>query len=218
MSEESSVIKAHPMIVLGGIQARYGTKLELTFSRYKVGPPGEQEERRRRALHIDIDRATGAWLRSSLLELGCDEELALHSKVNLGGASFHIPMIDYDRDLPIPQLRDLGLRAIKRTDYWLPPAFLGPARLYSFRTGRSYHQYADVLIPERAWLGYLGNILLLNHRSELPVVDTRWVGHSLRRGYSALRWSHKTTRYVSEPTLVDEALCTPLGESAAVSF
>lgn len=218
MSEASSVIKAHPIIVLGGIQARYGTKLELTFSRYKVGPPGEQEKRRRSALHIDIDRATGTWLRSILLELGPDEELALHSTVSFGGSSFHIPMIDYDRDLSIRELRDLGLRAIKSTDYWLPPALLGPARLYSFRTGRSYHQYADVLIPERAWFRYLGNILLLNQPSEPSIVDARWVGHSLRRGYSALRWSLKTTRYVSEPTLVDEAICAPLGESAAVSF
>jgi hypothetical protein len=77
-------------------------------------------------------------------------------------------------------------------------------RLYSFKTGRSYHQYADVLMLESDWHGFLANLLLLNPAGGDPRVDARWIAHALKRGYTALRWSHNTMRYMAMPSLVDK--------------
>jgi hypothetical protein len=71
-----------------------------------------------------------------------------------------------------------------------------------FETGRSFHGYFPGLIPEQAWLGYLGRLLLVNSLEGPQVIDSRWVGHALIRGFTALRWSHNTNRYLAIPHLV----------------
>jgi hypothetical protein len=46
-------------------------------------------------------------------------------------------------------------------------------------------------------------LLLLNQNDLPPMVDIRWVGHALRRGFAALRWSCNTNRYLSMPQLLE---------------
>ena len=205
MNSKAAVLEAHPIIVLETIVDRYGGELDLTFSRYKVGPPGDQERRSRATFEIKARRATRAWLKNELRDLGQDDELALHSCLSLGGLRFHFFMIDYQLDCSLPVVRNLGVGILAETRFAPPVSAQRPPQLYTFETGRCYHQYADLLMPEPAWHRYLGSLLLLTPACQTPVVDVRWIGHALRRGYAALRWSHNTKRYLSMPKLVDRS-------------
>ena len=198
-------LDVHPAAVLKAIVARYGPELGLTFSRYEIGPAGDQERRRRSTIDVEAARTTNAWLENQIRSLGPDEELALHSRVSRGGDWLHLIMIDYEQDCSLPLVRDLGLSILSKTDIVPYGNGGGPPSLYSFASGRSYHQYADVLIREADWHHHLGSLLLLNRPCERPIVDVRWIGHALRRRYAALRWSHNTTRYISMPRLVERA-------------
>jgi len=198
-------VHKHPIIVVEQIVSKYGQDVRLTFSRYQVGPPGDQYTRPRTTFVADAAKVTREWLRDELQKLKADEELAFHSKVSLNDKIMHIPMIDFDRELPVSTLRELGTRVLREC---LSDAMetnrSGSLTLYSFETGRSYHQYADTLILDSGWCAFLGNLLLLNPASAQPSVDCRWVGHALKRGYAALRWTRNTERYISLPRLVDK--------------
>jgi hypothetical protein len=127
--------------------------------------------------------------------------MAWHSHVEYKGEVFHIPMIDFAGRPRLEELQRVGRRLAAAMD-------VGGDFIF-FDTGRSYHGYSAELIPEKAWNGYLGELLLLNQPDVLPVVDTRWVGHALARGFAALRWSHNTDRYLTMPCLVDFARLSP---------
>lgn len=71
--------------------------------------------------------------------------------------------------------------------------------LLLFDTGRSFHGYFPELISAEVWPKYLGRLLTLDEPANAPMIDTRWVGHALVRGFAALRWSHNTTRYLQMP-------------------
>jgi len=208
MTLEQGVAPAatHPIVVVEGLLARYGENFELEFSRYRIGPPGDQFSRPRTTFVVSAFEITRDWLSRELRNLKSDEELALHSRTLHSGKLAHIPMIDFDNDLPLPMVRELGARVLHRLT--VPPRDTetdNHPTLYTFETGRSFHQYADVLVSATDWNEFLGNLLLLNPLADRPRVDIRWVGHALNRGYAALRWSRHTERYVSIPRLVDRS-------------
>lgn len=205
MTREHIEAEAHPLIILGPILHRYGHVLRLNFSRYQIGPPGDQFRRPRTVFSIRALDVTADWLDVELTKLKPDEELAVHSNASLDREIVHIPMVDFDKELPPETLRELGSRAIRNCRFHTPNLdFKEPQRLYSFKTGRSYHQYADVLMLESDWHGFLANLLFLNPADGDPRVDARWIAHALKRGYTALRWSHNTMRYMAMPSLVDK--------------
>jgi hypothetical protein len=74
-------------------------------------------------------------------------------------------------------------------------------RCILFHSGRSLHGYFPNLIPRQVWPKYLGRLLVLNEHGRPPVIDTRWVGYALMRGFGSLRWSHNTSRYLSIPRI-----------------
>jgi hypothetical protein len=115
-------------------------------------------------------------------------ELAFHSRVQLTrGQSLHVPLIDMSTGSPA-QLEKLK-------------PFLGE-RFSDFdwyRSGRSFHGYASSLIDVDSWAAMMGTLLLANQKGLPPTVDPRWIGHRLRAGYSALRWTKKTSHYIEEP-------------------
>jgi hypothetical protein len=197
--------ETHPMNILERILRRYGHALSLSFSRYQIGPPGDQFRRPRAVFTIRALDVTPARLDAEIRKLKADEELAVHSRAALDGEFVHIPMVDFDRELPLATLRELGDSAIRGCRFHSPNLnFQESPHMYSFKTGRSYHQYADVLMLEADWHGFLGDLLLLNPASGQPSVDARWIAHALKRGYTALRWSHNTARYMTMPILVDK--------------
>lgn len=69
-------------------------------------------------------------------------------------------------------------------------------------SGNSFHAYMGKLLDEKEWTAYLGELLLQTppaHEGEAMPIDVRWIGHSLIRGYTALRCSCRTTAYRQLP-------------------
>jgi hypothetical protein len=100
-------------------------------------------------------------------------------------------MIDFVGSPAVSVLEDLS-----RT---LATEFSIDCRLAVFETGRSFHGYMPAVIEESVWPKYLGRLLTSNETDRTPIIDTRWIGHALVRGFSALRWSHNTSRYLQMP-------------------
>ena|ERR1700733_7585693 len=191
----SPMVRLHPLLIVDKIVACRGDGLIFTYSRYEVAKPGLQAIAPRSAvLRVAACDVTPDWLVDRLAELGPTEEMAWHSWVECSGVGFHIPMIDFvSRPAPLV-FRDLDRRLVAEMG-------LGDHFVF-FETGRSFHGYFPNLIPEDAWPRYLGRLLLLNEHAHPALIDTRWVGHALVRGFAALRWSQNTNRYLMMPCLV----------------
>lgn len=73
-----------------------------------------------------------------------------------------------------------------------------------YRTDRSYHVYmTESIFTQAEWLNFMGELLLAEDDSDLAIIDTRWVAHSLRRGYGVLRWTaHNKSFYQKPPEFV----------------
>lgn len=193
------LVQQHPLIVVEQLISNYDKPLIFTYSRYEIAPPGLQAEARRSGvLRVAGRDLTPGWLGDRLAELGPTEEMAWHSQVECNGAVFHIPMIDF-----VDRPAESTLRKISRiltSETGLPGEFI------FFETGRSFHGYFPSLISQNTWPGYLGQLLLINQLDRPPVIDIRWVGHALVRGFAALRWSQNTNRYLAMPRLLHRAV------------
>jgi hypothetical protein len=181
-------------MVLEKIFARHGTDLMFTYSRYEVAPPGLQAVAPRSAvLRVPASDVTLSWIGDRFAELGPREEMAWHSWVECRGVGLHIPMIDFiGRPARAVLCHLSGMLSVEMSL---------KGSLVLFDTGRSFHAYFPDLIPEGSWAKYLGQLLLLNEHDRSPIIDTRWIGHALMRGFAALRWSHNTDRYEAMPSL-----------------
>ena len=103
----------------------------------------------------------------------------------------HIPMIDFQGDVSEANLEGVAHIALDfRCD-----------EMAVFFSGRSCHFYGFALLTQDEWIQFMGRILLLNLPGQPAVVDSRWVGHRLIAGYSALRWSRNTRHYKQHPEL-----------------
>lgn len=188
-------IEMHPICLVQRLAATRGGDLVFTYSRYEIAPPGQQAAAPRSlALRVSARDVSPDWLVERLAELGPSEEIAWHSWVEHEGVGFHIPMIDFNERPPNSELRRLGGQMVAAMDLANDFAF--------FASGRAIHAYSPELIPENGWDRYLGELLLLNERDRRPIVDVRWVGHAIVRGFAALRWSCNTDRYLGMPRLV----------------
>jgi hypothetical protein len=184
----------HPRLLIEQLVARRGAKLVFTYSRYQVADPGLQATAPRSAvLRVPASEVTSDWLTQRFAELGPNEELAWHSWVEYNGIASHIPMIDFIGQPDPSALCTLSQMLV--AEMGLTGQFV------FFETGRSFHGYFPDLIPEHTLPKYLGQLLLLDGSDRPPIVDTRWVGHALVRGFTALRWSHNTNRYAAMPSL-----------------
>jgi len=171
------------------------TNLIFTYSRYEVASPGLQAVAPRSpVLRVSGTEITPDWIIHRLAELGPNEEMAWHSWVECKGVGFHIPMIDF---------AGRPARSVFCEVSRVLAAEMGiHADLVLFDTERSFHGYFVDVLSEQAWSKYLGQLLLLNEDNRPPVIEARWVGHALMRGFSALRWSNNTNRYPAMPRLV----------------
>jgi hypothetical protein len=187
------VNSGHPLWKLRSELFDHRAVMSLEFSRYVYREFGVTEYRK--TFQISADKVQDGWLSTQLNSLESEEELALHSRVNLKGATLHIPMIDFVNIGPWQEIHTRLQHISKR---------LG-RNLWLYSTGRSLHGYYFVLVDEPSWYRFLGELLLCNSRgrSSSEIVDSRWVGHSLVQGFSALRWSQNTSRHSSLPYLVN---------------
>lgn len=117
----------------------------------------------------------------------CD--LTINSKVILNDKLFHIPLIDFKGKLTLEKVSILkNVLDKKYSD-----------NLYLFNSGNSLHGYIPILISEEEWIKFMGSLLLLNYKYKEPISDTRWIGHRLISGYSALRWTSNDKKYKHSP-------------------
>lgn len=120
-------------------------------------------------------------------------DLAFHSLVTTRDShDLHIPMVDMSTG-SVAQLEKLR-------------PFLS-AKLFEkfkwYKSGRSFHGYANALVDPKEWASLMGTLLLANQKGLHPTVDPRWIGHRLIAGYSALRWTKNTAHYIELPRAID---------------
>lgn len=203
-SERAMVPRMHPVDGLRHFLLHQSPELVLEFSRYIHLGLGRTLSRE--IFEVEARNVSPAWLAEEIRGLSPQQELALHSKVLQKDRIYHIPMVDFANVESINTLlvKTWHLRESLSVDITL------------YDSGQSMHGYYFCLIGEREWYKYLGRLLLCDppFGGEEQIIDSRWVGHSLEHGFSALRWSCNSAIYQSPPQLVDIA-STELRERTA---
>lgn len=179
----------HPINYIEGIVG--GRNITLNFSEYSYHPQTLEDVRT--TFPVNVSNLNFEWLENELLSLGSDQELALHSNVLYNGKKLHLPMIDFT----IKRNETNALAVMKElASFW-------KMDFYIFFSGKSFHAYGSKLVSNKKWLEFMGSLLLLNIPGKTNnIIDTRWVGHRVLAGYSALRWSNNTSSYKQYPTYV----------------
>lgn len=172
-------LEHHPIGYVYDLANRYGDDLVLSFSRYFYRPMSVVDEREE--FRVSVLEVTPDWVSRQIELLPDGWELALNSKVlDSRGRAHHVGMIDF---VGIPS----SVTLIDKLRYLLGAT--AAREMYLYLSGRSLHGYIAKLMKPKEWREFLGRLLLINFPNEAPVVDSRWVGHRLIGGYSALRWS-----------------------------
>lgn len=162
--------------------------LSFQYSKYINGVPGSGKTEYRQTNKISDIHAFYNELENIVNNLNSQEELGIHSSISKQYIKYHMPLIDFSASSDDHLFEKMShLQETFNYD------------IYLFKTGRSYHAYLDALMTEREWKRFLGHLLLLNNINE-NFVDSRWVGHSLIQGFSALRLSCNTPLYLEYPT------------------
>lgn len=183
----------HPIYKLKQVLLRKESRLTLEFSRYVYVSYGVTLSRE--IFHIKGSDILHGWLEDQIEILSEGQELAFHSRVKIHEDSniFHIPMIDFVNTKS----------ASKIISKISPLNEILDSNLVLYESGNSFHGYFFQLLKQAEWHEFLGRALLCNPPSRFndDIVDSRWVGHSLVHGFSALRWSKKTEKYKIVPKL-----------------
>lgn len=184
--------ESHPISVVYDLVNRYGDGFVLSFSRYLYRPQSPLDERE--VFNVGVSEVGQSWLEDQIGQLHDGWELALNSEViDSRNRRFHIPMIDF---------------AGRETSFFFTKYFRAIVgvgfndSMLVFDSGRSFHAYSPTLISNKAWVRFMGGLLLLTLPGQTQIVDDRWVGHRLRGGYSALRWSCRSGNYLKIPEFV----------------
>ncbi|MFT3743068.1 MAG: hypothetical protein QM785_02125 [Pyrinomonadaceae bacterium] len=182
----------HPVTQLSSWVAQQTQEFSLEFSKYVYRSYGETLSRE--VFTVPARTVNAEWLSDQVNKLTYEQELAFHSRVRLSNDKVcHVPLIDFIY-VKSPEEVHHKLVPVNKEIYH-NPTFYG--------TGNSLHGYYFCLLGEERWRNFLGQILLCNYPPHAgdEVVDSRWVGHSLIHGFSALRWSRKTDKYKAVPSL-----------------
>ena len=187
--------QGHPIQGLSNSLLTHDPDLTLELSRYVHLGSGRTLSRE--IFHVQAKYLDDTWLAEEISRLAGAQELALHSRVTRNGRIYHIPMVDF-AIVESAELLLFKMQAVRRSL---------PVDITLYSSGQSMHGYYFCLIDEKDWYKYLGRLLLCNppFDSNDQLVDSRWVGHSLEHGFSALRWSCNSGIYQSLPQLVGVA-------------
>lgn len=186
--------KDHPIYNLEKHLLKKKPNLILEFSRYVYVTYGVTHSRE--TFHIKSSDIVNGWIDDQINLLSEGQELAFHSRVKINEEDktiYQLPMIDF-----------INTKSnIKITEKISPINKSLNADLFLYESGNSYHGYYFLLLTETDWHKFLGKLLLCNPPARVngDIVDSRWIGHSLEHGYSALRWSKKTEKYKMIPKL-----------------
>lgn len=182
------ITEDHPFHYLSSLFEREGTIFAL--SKYVYTPDSLMDERE--ILSLAGRSLTKEWLEATLALLRSDQELALHSSIQINGRNWHIPMIDFSLEKQMPR------SVFDRMSCYLPKSLMLNMAVYS--SGRSFHAYSTTLLSPKEWRDFMGRLLLINPRNTDAIVDTRWIGHRLIGGFGSLRWSNNSGHYLGLPS------------------
>lgn len=164
----------------------------FAFSKYVYTPDSLFDERE--FLSLSGEDMTDERINRVIASLRPDQELAIHSNVRIKGKNLHIPMIDFS-------IEDTVDGAVfDRMSRYLPKAIMLNLAVYA--SGRSFHAYSTTLLCPKAWLDFMGRLLLINLHNKPDIVDSRWVGHRLIGGFGSLRWSNNSGQYLGSPARI----------------
>lgn len=128
--------------------------------------------------------------------LPTDFQLGVNSEVRLrSGVYAHIPMMDFNIPRSASGISTLieRLRKANIRKGWI------------LETEASYHYYGVDLLTQKEWMGFMGTCLLtsiVHSRGNIEqVADSRYIGHSLKRGFNTLRIVTRATK-TFEPKVV----------------
>jgi hypothetical protein len=124
------------------------------------------------------------------------EQLAIGSKVKMAlGKIQHIPLMDFNVSKS-PENTKLVIKRLK---------YIGFEHGWILETEKSYHYWGISLIPDEEWADFMGRSLLtsiVHDRANIQLIaDTRYIGHSLRRGCNTIRLSTRADK-TFRPTVV----------------
>lgn len=168
-----------------------GGKIDfIEFSKYVSG--GQGITLQREIFKVAKDNFLKS-IEENITQLKPNEELAVHSNVYFGNECLCVPLIDF----AFNSLNDNTENICKQVQrYFGEP-------LYLYNSGRSFHGYILTLISRNEWYKFLGFLLLLNSPNDaFHNIDSRWIGHSLEFGFSALRLSCNSKYYIQKPEFV----------------
>lgn len=182
--------------IVDAIRDLVGWGAVLEFNAYAQREPGITARRRVITVEIGAGRLGSLDLHGLERLLRPDEELALSSRVRRGAKELHLPMVDFLRPMS----------AIEASVWTQRLATKQRCGFYLVNSGRSFHGYGLRLLPRSEWYDYLSDLLLLERQPpplQSNLIDHRWVGHSLRQRFSALRLTDNTGRLL-RPTVVGQ--------------
>jgi hypothetical protein len=108
---------------------------------------------------------------------------------------YHLGMIDFDTPSMDKALELMSELTGPSSAPWL-----------LFKSGRSFHGYIKfALLKESGWAKFMGRLLIANEKDKQKVVDDRWVGWCLLKGWAALRITKNDPHYLQVPELVAES-------------
>lgn len=163
----------------------------LHFSRFVTG--GRGKTLRRAHIEVQAKEVTTSWVQRELGRLNGLEELVLHSDVRVGATVRHLAFLDLVGRPSVSDVSAFCTRVTASSSEWA---------LYDSKN--SYHLYFLSLLSRDAWYKFLGESIL-GHTQEsvdLPIVDHRWIGHSIVNGSAALRWSKSSYKQLGYPELL----------------
>lgn len=134
----------------------------------------------------------GDILNGFLEDSSSDKQIAISSEVELAsGEHLHIPMMDFN----YPKNSD-SLKVIKeRLQY------IEASKGWILETEMSYHYFGEKLLTKKEWVDFMGRCLLtsiVHSRDNIQeVADSRYIGHSLRRGCNTLRLTTREDKTVT---------------------
>jgi hypothetical protein len=200
----------HPIAALRRLQINHGAlsgkcKLTYSFRTYRYIHAYDNYEHVGEEEVLEIAPKTGQSLESDVIvqelisKLPKGAEIAIGSKVvDEELDTYHFPMLDFAEPVSndggkriVTSLAGTGIAEEAGREMWL------------YSTGRSYHGYFPKLMEGQDSLyRFLGQALLANPADEEPVVDARWIGWVMQRGYAACRWSCNSDDKKQLPKLV----------------
>lgn len=177
--------------------------MQVQFMSYRVAEAGSQWGSPRSTHRIDVSNI------SKFLESTLDPgwELALTSAVYRHSYSHtvdrHFMMADLSPgETSMTWASPFGAEHTSGIEYDSDDEEIpAPSPVY-YRSGGSFHLYWQRTVVAERWPEFVGELLTAKGKNGEPVVDVRAAGYALRRGFTALRLTKNTDRYLQVPTRV----------------